>query len=123
MKSFDWPPGRTGRVIASIALFIGGFFFVAGALGPETMWRAYMQGCGAAFATLIVAGVALGIWHGREIDEAGVAGAGNVKLSETARAVKRPILMTNRRVSKQMEELSARILAVEEAVEKVNART
>jgi len=87
------------------------------------MWRAYMQGCAAAFATLLVAGVAHGLWRGREVQEAGVPGAGSVKLSEAARAAKQPILLTNRRVSRQMEDLSARILAAEESIEQLNRRT
>ena len=120
---FEWPRGRTGRVIAAVGLAIGAFFFVQVAVGPESMWRAYMQACGAAFATLLVAGVAHGLWGGKEIEEAGVPGAGSVKLSDAARAAKRPILVTNRRVSRQMEELSERILAVEEAVENLNRRT
>lgn len=108
-----WPGGRW---IALAGALVGTAFFVQRlAATDDSLLRAFLSGCGAAFAIMASAGVFQRFWGGAKLKDA--TGPGGVGVGfETAQAAQQALAELNTRVDDQMTTLNDRLYDLEKVV-------
>jgi hypothetical protein len=104
---------KAGRAFVGLAAAVGTFFFIQRLIGDDSLWDAFIKGAGAAFAVMILSGVARRFWKGERVESAQGPGGWGMTF---ARATLRPFRVLEERLDAQMRAVNDRIRLVEEDV-------
>jgi hypothetical protein len=94
-------------------LAVGIAFFAGQLLSDDAAFTAFWKGSVAAFAVMVLAGVAQSLWRGREVS--GAQGPGGMGLQFFG-ATRRTLGLLEERVASQMELINQRLYDLEKAV-------
>lgn len=106
----QWPGGRW---IAIAGALVGIAFFVQRlAATPDSLLRAFLAACAAAFATMILLGTFQRFWGGAKLTDATMPGGLGIGFGATKRA----LAELNKRVDDQMKTLNGRLYDLEKVI-------